>query len=98
MTRQEKHGWLIVASLFVTMLAIVGSGYDTTPVFVPALLKEFGWSLHLPQRHRQAPVSRGSYQRCGRFFARGEGRAEDDFMALHASAKVQTEREQEMPE
>src|SRR5713101_1088953 len=44
MTRQEKHGWRIVASLFVTMLAIVGSGYDTTPVFVPALLKEFGWS------------------------------------------------------
>src|SRR6266851_5014259 len=44
MTRQEKHGWRIVASLFVTMLAIVGSGYNTTPVFVPALLKEFGWS------------------------------------------------------
>src|SRR5713226_4255800 len=44
MTRQEKHGWLIVASLFVTMLLIVGSGYDATPVFVPALLKSFGWS------------------------------------------------------
>jgi MFS transporter, OFA family, oxalate/formate antiporter len=44
MTRQERHGWLIVASLFVTMLAIVGSGYATVPVFVPVLLKEFGWS------------------------------------------------------
>ncbi len=44
MTRQEKHGWLIVASLFVAMVAIVGAGYDTTPVFVPALLKTFGWS------------------------------------------------------
>src|SRR5712692_3345217 len=44
MTRQEKHGWLIVASLFVTMLLIVGSGYNATPVFVPALLKTFGWS------------------------------------------------------
>jgi MFS family permease len=44
MTRQEKHGWLIVASLFVAMLAIVGAGYDATPVFVPALLKSFGWS------------------------------------------------------
>ncbi len=44
MTQQEKHGWLIVASLFVTMLLIVGSGYNATPVFVPALLKTFGWS------------------------------------------------------
>jgi len=44
MTRQEKHGWLIVASLFVTTLAIAGSGYNTTPVFVPVLLKAFGWS------------------------------------------------------
>jgi len=30
MTRQEKHGWLIVASLFVALLAIAGSGYNTT--------------------------------------------------------------------
>ncbi len=44
MTRQEKHGWLIVASLFVALLAIAGSGYNTTPVFVPALQKAFGWS------------------------------------------------------
>ncbi len=44
MTQQERHGWLIVASLFVTMLLIVGSGYNATPVFVPALLKTFGWS------------------------------------------------------
>ncbi len=44
MTLQEKHGWLIVASLFVALLAIAGSGYNTTPVFLPALLKAFGWS------------------------------------------------------
>jgi MFS family permease len=44
MTQQEKHGWLIVASLFVAMLAIVGGGYNATGVFVPALLKTFGWS------------------------------------------------------
>jgi MFS transporter, OFA family, oxalate/formate antiporter len=44
MTPQEKRGWLIVASLFLAMLAIVGSGYDATPVFIPALLKGFGWS------------------------------------------------------
>jgi MFS family permease len=44
MTRQEKHGWLIVASLFVTMVAIVGGGYNATGVFIPALLKTFGWN------------------------------------------------------
>lgn len=44
MARQEKHGWLIVASLFVTLLAIVGSGYGTIPLFVPTLIKAFGWS------------------------------------------------------
>ena len=44
MTRQEKHGWLIVASLFVTLLAIVGSAYGTIPLLVPTLIKAFGWS------------------------------------------------------
>jgi len=44
MTQQERHGWLIVATLFFTLLAIVGAGYDATPTFVPALLKAFGWS------------------------------------------------------
>lgn len=44
MTQQERQGWLIVASLFVTLLLIFGSGYNTAPVFVPALIKHFGWS------------------------------------------------------
>jgi MFS family permease len=44
MTQQERHGWLIVAALFVTMIAIVGGGYNATGVFIPALLKTFGWS------------------------------------------------------
>jgi sugar phosphate permease len=44
MTQQERQGWLIVTSLFVTLLLIFGSGYNTAPVFVPALIQHFGWS------------------------------------------------------
>lgn len=45
MTERERHGWFIVAALFATMLLVFGSGYDTVPIFVPALLKGFpNWS------------------------------------------------------
>ena len=44
MTSQERQGWFIVASLFITVLLLVGGGYDTTTVFIPALIKHFGWS------------------------------------------------------
>jgi MFS family permease len=44
MTPQERQGWFIVGCLFVAMLLVFGSGYDTTPTFMPALLKTFGWS------------------------------------------------------
>ena len=45
MTQQERRGWFIVASLFVTLLIIFGGGYNTVSVFVPALLKGFpNWS------------------------------------------------------
>jgi MFS family permease len=44
MTNQERQGWFIVASLFITVLLLVGGGYDTTTVFIPALIKHFGWS------------------------------------------------------
>ena len=44
-TQQEQRGWLIVASLFVVLLLVFGSGYNTVSVFVPALLKAFPrWS------------------------------------------------------
>ena len=42
MTLQEKHGWLVVASLFVALLVIACSGYGTIPIFVPTLIKAFG--------------------------------------------------------
>jgi sugar phosphate permease len=45
MTQQERHGWFIVASLFVVLLLIFGGGYNTVAVFVPALLRAFPhWS------------------------------------------------------
>ncbi len=45
MTLQERHGWLMVASLFLVLLLVFGGGYNTVPVFLPALLRAFpGWS------------------------------------------------------
>jgi MFS family permease len=45
MTTQERRGWLIVASLFIVLLLVFGSGYNTVAVFVPALLRAFPrWS------------------------------------------------------
>ncbi|MGA2411681.1 MAG: MFS transporter [Candidatus Binataceae bacterium] len=45
MTQRERQGWFIVASLFVILLLVFGGGYDTVPVFLPALLRGFPqWS------------------------------------------------------
>ena len=45
MTQREREGWIIVANLFVVLLLVFGGGYDTVPVFVPALLRAFPqWS------------------------------------------------------
>ena len=43
MTQRERHGWIIVASLFVTLVFVFGSGYNTGGLFFPQLLKYFGW-------------------------------------------------------
>jgi MFS family permease len=45
MTQRERRGWLIVAALFITLVLVFGGGYDTVPVFLPALLRGFPkWS------------------------------------------------------
>lgn len=44
MTQQERQGWRIVASLFVTLFMVWGGGINTGAVFFPPLLKHFGWS------------------------------------------------------
>lgn len=42
MTQQERQGWRIVASLFVTLFMVWGGGINTGAVFFPPLLKHFG--------------------------------------------------------
>ncbi len=44
MTRQERRGWYVVASLFTTLFLVFGSGYNTAGVFVGPLVREFGWT------------------------------------------------------
>src|SRR5258708_7149434 len=43
MTQRERQGWIIVASLFVALGLVFGSGYNTGGFFFPHLLKYFGW-------------------------------------------------------
>jgi len=43
MTQRERQGWIIVASLFVVLMFVFGSGYNTGGLFFPFLLKHFGW-------------------------------------------------------
>jgi MFS family permease len=45
MTQRERRGWFIVAAVFITLVLVFGGGYDTVPVFLPALLRGFPkWS------------------------------------------------------
>src|SRR5258708_20125646 len=43
MEQRERQGWIIVASLFATLVFVFGSGYNTGGLFFPHLLKHFGW-------------------------------------------------------
>jgi MFS family permease len=42
--RQERQAWIIATSLFVTLFLVWGGGVNTGPVFLPPLLKYFGWT------------------------------------------------------
>jgi MFS family permease len=44
MTKQERQRWLIAISLFVSLFFLWGGGYNTSPVFLAALIKSRGWS------------------------------------------------------
>ncbi|MFZ0657910.1 MAG: MFS transporter [Candidatus Binataceae bacterium] len=44
MTTRERQGWTIVASMFVTLCFIFGSGYNTGTLFFPQLVHQFGWT------------------------------------------------------
>src|ERR1019366_7615188 len=43
MTNRERHGWIIVGAIFVTMFFILGAINAGSVFFVP-ILKHFGWS------------------------------------------------------
>jgi MFS family permease len=42
--KKESKQWLLVATLFAAVFLVGGSGYNTVPVFLPVLVKQFGWS------------------------------------------------------
>jgi MFS family permease len=44
MNPRERQAWIIAASLFVTLFLVWGGGVNTGPVFLPPLLKYFGWT------------------------------------------------------
>lgn len=44
MTRRELRGWFIVLSLFMSLLLVFGASVESFGVFVPNLLRHFGWS------------------------------------------------------
>jgi hypothetical protein len=39
MTEQDRQGRVIASAVFVSLFFIWGSGYETFPIFFPALLK-----------------------------------------------------------
>jgi MFS family permease len=44
MKSANRQAWIIAAGLFVSLFFLWGGGYNTSPVFLGALLKAFGWS------------------------------------------------------
>ena len=44
MNVRERQAWIIAASVFVTLFLVWGGGVNTGPVFLPPLLKYFGWT------------------------------------------------------
>jgi MFS family permease len=44
MTKSDRQSWIIAAGLFVSLFFLWGGGYNTSPIFLDALLKAFGWS------------------------------------------------------
>jgi MFS family permease len=44
MNVRERQAWVIAACVFVTLFLVWGGGVNTGPVFLPPLLKYFGWT------------------------------------------------------
>jgi MFS family permease len=43
-SRRERRGWLIVATLFIALFVVFGGGYNTAGVFFDPMRKYFGWN------------------------------------------------------
>lgn len=41
---RERQAWIVAASVFITLFLVWGGGVNTGPVFLPPLLKYFGWT------------------------------------------------------
>jgi MFS family permease len=44
MRRSNRQAWIIAGGLFVSLFFLWGGGYNTSPIFLNALLTAFGWS------------------------------------------------------
>ena len=96
MTDRERQGWIIVASLFVTLVFVFGSGYNTGGLFFPHLLKHFGWSRTQLSTLQGAalPLSAGLAHRyrmaarSGRGAGRDGGRRDHDGMSFMIASRV----------
>ncbi|HXW83121.1 MAG TPA: MFS transporter [Candidatus Binataceae bacterium] len=44
MATREREAWIVAACVFVTLFLVWGGGVNTGPVFLPPLLKYFGWT------------------------------------------------------
>src|SRR5260370_21602352 len=43
MTKQERQGWLIIATLFVAIFFVSGAATNCISVFMTPFMKHFGW-------------------------------------------------------
>jgi OFA family oxalate/formate antiporter-like MFS transporter len=43
MTKHDRQRWLVAISLFIALFILWGGGYNTSPVFLAALIKANGW-------------------------------------------------------
>ena len=44
MTAHERRAWLVVATLFITLLFVFGAAFFTAGIFFTPLIRQFGWS------------------------------------------------------
>src|SRR5215468_1014790 len=85
MTEQERNGRAVAVGDICLSFFIWGSGYETFPIFFPALLKYFDWSKAQLGLMSMAFLWRvPSERRCCRMVARPDGSALGDGRGSHS--------------